>query len=66
MAKRTGEKVIFKTKLFTVKDIDIEFSSGKNVTYQIVEKRDTTLLVPIDKNGNVYFVKEYFYALDEV
>lgn len=65
MVKRLGEKIIFKTKLFTVKDIDIEFSSGKKVTYQIVEKKDTAMLVPIDKDGNVYFVKEYFYAIDE-
>lgn len=33
MAKRIGEKIIFQTKLFTVKDIDIEFNTGNKVTY---------------------------------
>jgi ADP-ribose diphosphatase len=64
MAKRLGEKEIYKTKLLTIKDIDIEFNTGKKVTYQIVEKRDTALIVPIVK-GQVIFVKEYFYAIDE-
>lgn len=66
MAKRIGEKEIFKTKLFIVKDIDIEFISGKKVTYQLIEKRDTALLVPITNNNEVIFIKEYFYAIDEV
>lgn len=65
MAKRLSEKEIFKTKLFTLKDIDIEFNSGKKVTYQIVEKRNTALIVPINNNKEVIFVKEYFYAIDE-
>lgn len=66
MAKRVGEREIFKTKLFSIKDIDIEFSTGKKVTYQLVEKRDTALLIPINSNNEVIFVKEYFYAIDEV
>lgn len=65
MAKRLGERVIFQTKLFTVKDIDIQFNTGQKVTYQIVEKKNTSMLVPLDKNNNVYFIKEYFYAIDE-
>lgn len=66
MAKRIGEKEIFRTKLFVVKDIEIEFSSGNKATYQLIEKRDTALLVPITENNEVIFVKEYFYAIDEV
>jgi ADP-ribose diphosphatase len=64
MPKRVGEKVIFQTKLFTLKDIDIEFDH-KKVTYQILEKRDTALIVPINKKGELVLIKEYFYAIDE-
>lgn len=64
MTKRIGEKVIFKTKLFTLKDIDIQFNN-KKVTYQILEKRDTALIVPINKKGELILVREYFYAIDE-
>src|SRR3989344_9294709 len=64
MPKRIGEKIIFQTKLFTLKDIDIEFDH-KKVTYQILEKADTALIVPVNEKGELVLVKEYFYAIDE-
>lgn len=64
MIKRIGEKVIFKTKLFTIKGIDLQSPKGV-VTYQIIEKADTALIVPITRNLQVIFVKEYFYAINE-
>lgn len=60
MAKRIGEKEIFKTKFFIIKDIDIQFSSGKKSTYQILVKADTSLMVPIDDQNNLILVREYF------
>jgi len=65
MAKRLSEKVIFETKLFKIKDIDIEFSSGKKVTYQSIEKSPTALIVPITADNKVILIREYFYAIDE-
>ncbi len=64
MAKRVGEKVIFKTKFFTIKDVDIQFGD-KLVTYQIMEKANSALLVPINQNNELILIKEYFYAIDE-
>lgn len=64
MPKRVGEKVIFKTKLFTLKDIEIEFDH-KKVTYQILEKSDTALIVPINEKNELILVKEFFFAIDE-
>lgn len=64
MPKRLGEKVIFRTKLFTLKDIDIEFTD-KKITYQILEKPDTSLIVPLNEKRELILVKEYFYAIDE-
>lgn len=65
MAKRLGEKVIFKTKLFTVKDIDLEFDGGEKETFQILEKKDTVIIVPLDAGNNIILIKEYFVAIDE-
>lgn len=64
MPKRVGEKVIFQTKLFTIKDIDIGFDH-KKITYQILEKSDTALIVPINEKGELILVREYFCAIDE-
>lgn len=63
--KRLSEKTIFKTKLFTIKDIVIELNDKKQITYQLMEKGDTALIVPLKSNGNLVLVKEYFYAIDE-
>lgn len=65
MIKRTGEKVVFQTKLFTIKDIILQKENSDEVTYQIMEKADTALIVPIDKDNNLLLVKEYFYAINE-
>ena len=65
MPKRLAEKEIFKTKLFTIKDITLQFGKNKKVTYQILEKRDTALIVPITNDGKLLLVREYFTAIDE-
>ncbi len=65
MAKRITEREIFKTKLFTIKDVDLEFEGGEKATFQILEKKDTAIIVPLDLDKNVIFIKEYFTALDE-
>lgn len=65
MAKRLDTREIFKTKLFTIKDVDLEFDSGERATFQMLEKGDTVIIVPVDSENNVLFIKEYFTALDE-
>ena len=65
MIKRLGEKVIFKSKLFTIKDTDLELENGEKVTYQIMEKNDTAMLIPVTVEGNVLFVKEFYNAINE-
>lgn len=62
MVKRVGERVIFQTKLFTIKDIDLASPKG-NFTFQIFEKRDTAMIVPI-VGEDIIFIKEYFAAID--
>lgn len=64
MAKRVGERIIFKTKFFTIKDIDIQFEN-KKATYQILEKRDSALIVPINSKNELVLIKEFFFAIDE-
>ncbi len=64
MPKRVGEKIIFQTKLFTIKDVALDFS-GKKISYQILEKKDTVIIVPITSEGELILIKEYFTAIDE-
>lgn len=64
MVKKISEKEIFKTKFFTIKDIELE-TPAKSVTYQIIEKRNTALIVPITDDGKFILVREYFPAISE-
>lgn len=65
MPKRIAEKEIFKTKIFTIKDVELEFNDGKKLTRQILEKPNTAIIVPLTANGDLVLIKEYFTALDE-
>lgn len=64
MIKRIDEKEIFKTKFFVIKDIHLKFDKGET-TYQILEKRDTALIVPITKDNQIILVREFFVAINE-
>ncbi len=64
MIKRIGEKEIFQAKFMTIKDVELESPKGK-VTYQIIEKKDTALIVPVTTNLEVIFVKEFFVAINQ-
>lgn len=64
MPTRQAERIIFQTKYFTIKDVDLQFADGHESTYQILEKGDSALVVPITKEGNIVFIREYFAAID--
>lgn len=65
MSRRVSEKEIFKTKVFTIKDVEVEHNTGKRVVHQIVEKRDVSIIVPLSQDNNLILVKEYSTAFDK-
>jgi ADP-ribose diphosphatase len=66
MPKRIGERIIAKSKHFDIKEVDLEFSSGKRMTHEIVDNNmQGVTIVPIDKDGTVFFVREYLTGAGE-
>ena len=65
MIKRISEKEIFKSKIFKIKELELELEGGKRVTRQILEKGDGALIVPINSHNELILIKEYFPAIDE-
>ncbi len=63
MIKKIAEQQVFKSKVFTIKDVKLTTPGGE-VTYQIVEKRDGVILVPITKDKKVILVREYFAGIN--
>lgn len=60
--KIVEERVVYKGKVFSVVERDIEIKPGKTVTWEVIEKRgkSSVAIVAIDKEKNVYLVEEYF------
>ena len=65
MPHRKDEREIFSKGRFLLKDIDLELDDGSRVTYQMWDKPDTAMIVPVTDDGEVIFVTEYHAAIDE-
>jgi ADP-ribose diphosphatase len=59
-----AEREIFKSRICTIKEIDVEFDKNEKAMYHIVEKDDSVMVVPITKDGKVILIKEWAAALD--
>jgi len=53
------EKAVFNTKLFTVKRVVLSMPDGKAREYDLVDIQNAVTILPIDEEGQVYFVKQY-------
>lgn len=53
------EKAVFNTKLFTVKRVVLSMPDGKPREYDLVDIQNAVTILPIDEDGQVYFVKQY-------
>ncbi len=66
MPKRIGERTVAKSKHFEIKEVDLEFSSGKRRTHEIVDNdMQGVTLVPIKEDGTILFVREYLTGAGE-
>jgi len=64
MPKRLSTKEIFQRGRFLLKDVDLELDNGDKVTFQYWDKRDTAMIVPLTKEGEIIFITEYQVAHD--
>lgn len=52
-------RTVFTAKLFKVKNIDLPLPDGKIKTYELVDIQNAITILPLDAEGNVYFVEQY-------
>lgn len=58
--KVIAERKIFEVPgRFSVIEIDLETSEGKKVTWNYISWKDIVVVLPVDKEGNVYIKKEW-------
>jgi len=65
MPKRLATRTVFKSRMYSIKEIDLLFESGKTATFEIIEKPDSVGVVPVTKSGSILLVREYVAATDE-
>lgn len=49
----------FSTPLFTVKSVNLSFPDGKARDYDLIDIQNAVTILPLDDEGNVYFVNQY-------
>jgi len=49
----------YRTPLFTVKRVNLTFPDGKVRDYDLIDIQNAVTILPLDENGNVYFVSQY-------
>jgi 8-oxo-dGTP pyrophosphatase MutT (NUDIX family) len=57
-----GSKTVYKTPWMELKEDSVIAPNGKDSVYGVLKLKDWVLIVPIDKEGNVYLVKQFRYA----
>ncbi|HCM36443.1 MAG TPA: ADP compounds hydrolase NudE [Candidatus Wildermuthbacteria bacterium] len=65
MPKRLGEKEIFKSRIFTIKEAELEFASGRKVKHEFLDLGDSVMVVPIAEDGTLLLINEYHTAINE-
>lgn len=61
MVKIVSQKTVYETRWIKVVDLQIEFSKTTQ-NFQIVEKNDSAMIVPVTNDGKLILIKEYFAA----
>ena len=65
MPKQSNKKNVYSSKIFTINQVDINFDNGKKETYEIMDAPGSVMVVPIDADNNILFVREYCAGLDD-
>ena len=57
-----GSTVIHKGHAIILRVDDLRTPDGRAVKYDIVEHHGSVIIIPVDENGNIYFVRQYRHA----
>jgi len=63
--KQVKENIVFKGRVFTVRKDLVKIADGKDVFREVVDHHGGVCIVPVDKDGRVYCVRQFRYPLME-
>lgn len=64
MLKRLKSKIAYRSKWMTVRDDDVLYQNGQKGMFNVIERRDFSLIVPFEK-PHLYLVKQFRYPIGQ-
>ena len=55
-------EILLKGRAFTIRRDTLKTPDGRETKFDIVEHGGSVILIPIDQDGNIYFVRQYRHA----
>jgi len=65
MIKTVHSETVYSGKVFTVRVDHVQLDTGKVIKLDIVQHNGAIIIVPLDREGNIWFVEQYRYAAAE-
>ena len=59
-------EVIYQSRALTLRHDHLKTPDERVVIYDIIEHRGSVIIVPVDEDGNIYFIRQYRHAAQEV
>lgn len=59
-----SSEVIHKGRAITLRVDDLRTPDGRTVKYDIIQHHGSVIIIPVDENGDVYFVRQYRHAAE--
>jgi len=59
-----SSEIIYPGKAFTIRRDHLRLPDGRTTKFDIVEHHGSVVLIPIDENGNMIFVRQYRHATE--
>jgi ADP-ribose pyrophosphatase len=59
-----SRKVIYQGRIVTLRIDEVANQDGKVHAFEIVDHRDAVTILPLDADGNVWFVRQYRHAVE--
>ena len=56
----------YQSRAFNIQKVDLHLPDDRTVTYDLVDHNDSISIVPLDQDGNIWFVRQYRLGPDEI
>lgn len=64
--KPIRSETVFRGRAFNVRQDQVELPDGRQITLDIVDHRDAVTLLPVDVDGNLWFVRQYRHPAGQI